>query len=233
MIPAMVLHRGVAHGYATFSSPILNFVKIVLWSNRKYLHKNYVIWGAAHLKHHVHSDTVNDPHSPHFYSSSYLLKNGRYPLTLEEIEKYSKHVNFPRSKIDDFLEKYQYGAISVFVICLILFSYWGILCWLMLHLTRYTPPIGDILFHKFPGYRNSKTIKSDQSRNVSPIAIIGIGEELHHNHHRWPGRSNFAVRLWEFDFGYFVMKILEFFKLAKINAENRPINEEFKITFVK
>ncbi|MEC7030824.1 MAG: transposase, partial [Pseudomonadota bacterium] len=65
------------------------------------------------------------------------------------------------------------------------------------------------------GYRNYQA--ADESKNIIPWGIIIGGEELHNNHHAFPRSAKFSSRPFEFDIGYLYIKILAFFKLAKVN----------------
>jgi stearoyl-CoA desaturase (delta-9 desaturase) len=43
------------------------------------------------------------------------------------------------------------------------------------------------------------------------------GEELHNNHHLDPANAKLSKRWFEFDIGWFWIKVLVYLKLAKIN----------------
>jgi stearoyl-CoA desaturase (delta-9 desaturase) len=66
------------------------------------------------------------------------------------------------------------------------------------------------------GYRNGET--KDHSHNISPIGIIVGGEELHNNHHLDPASPKFSRKPWEFDIGWFYIRVLESLRLAKIKT---------------
>jgi stearoyl-CoA desaturase (delta-9 desaturase) len=64
------------------------------------------------------------------------------------------------------------------------------------------------------GYRNFET--ADKSANVMPLGIWIGGEELHNNHHAFPGSAKFSVRRFEFDLGWFVIQALSRLGLAEV-----------------
>ena len=64
------------------------------------------------------------------------------------------------------------------------------------------------------GYRNGET--RDQSRNISPIGILIGGEELHNNHHLDPASPRLSLRWWEFDIGWFYIRVLQSLRLASV-----------------
>ena len=45
----------------------------------------------------------------------------------------------------------------------------------------------------------------DTSTNLTPWGVV-IGEELHNNHHTFPSSAKFALRKWEFDLGWAVIR---------------------------
>jgi stearoyl-CoA desaturase (delta-9 desaturase) len=77
----------------------------------------------------------------------------------------------------------------------------------------------------FWGYRNFEC--PDAARNVVPFGILMGGEELHNNHHTFAASAKLSVRWWEFDIGWFYIRILQVLRLAKVHravpklAENR------------
>ena len=59
--------------------------------------------------------------------------------------------------------------------------------------------------HRY-GYRNYAT--NDASRNFLPLDFLTFGELFQNNHHRAPGRLNFAARWFEFDPTFAVLRVL-------------------------
>ena len=59
--------------------------------------------------------------------------------------------------------------------------------------------------HRY-GYRNYAT--KDASRNLLPLDFLMLGELFQNNHHRAPGRLNFAARRFEFDPTFAVLRLL-------------------------
>ena len=77
--------------------------------------------------------------------------------------------------------------------------------------------------HKF-GYRNFNT--DDHSRNVLPIGIWLLGEELHNNHHHNPKSAKFSVKWFEFDMSWLYIQIFQKLGLVKVlgrQKETLPI----------
>jgi hypothetical protein len=66
--------------------------------------------------------------------------------------------------------------------------------------------------HAF-GYRNFEC--KDASKNILPWAFFIGGEELHNNHHTYPNSAKLSVKPWEFDIGWFWIRLFSFLGLAK------------------
>src|SRR3546814_9807449 len=64
------------------------------------------------------------------------------------------------------------------------------------------------------GYRNFET--DDTATNLTPWGLWIGGEELHNNHHAFPSSAKFALRKWEVDIGWGVIRGLERVGLAKV-----------------
>jgi stearoyl-CoA desaturase (delta-9 desaturase) len=64
------------------------------------------------------------------------------------------------------------------------------------------------------GYRHWPT--PDASRNISPLGVLIGGEELHNNHHAHPTSAKLSSKWYEFDIGWFYIRTLEIFDLAKV-----------------
>jgi stearoyl-CoA desaturase (delta-9 desaturase) len=64
------------------------------------------------------------------------------------------------------------------------------------------------------GYRNFES--EDASTNLTPLAFVIAGEELHNNHHAFPTSAKFSVRPWEFDIGWMYICIFRVVGLCKV-----------------
>jgi stearoyl-CoA desaturase (delta-9 desaturase) len=65
----------------------------------------------------------------------------------------------------------------------------------------------------YAGYRNFET--PDASTNLLPWGLLIGGEELHNNHHAYPSSAKLSVKWWEFDLGWFWIRLLSLLGLAK------------------
>ena len=228
-------HRSVTHNHVKFHPWLIILTHISVWLiNSKYSAEWARAWATVHLEHHKHVDSKSDPHSPHFKTLSDMMNSRRHWYTKSEIDKITSNLDVPTFKIDRWLEKYQIGPWVLLTICLLLFQWWGILLWIVCRTERFLH-IVMITYgcHKGLGYNNTKKTRSnDRSRNVTnwPFMFFYLGEELHGNHHRWPGRANLAVRWWEIDLGYWFLKLLSMVGLVSItNKQHNIKNLKFQL----
>jgi stearoyl-CoA desaturase (delta-9 desaturase) len=108
------------------------------------------------------------------------------------------------------------GLVLLLAIDVVLFGWLGLLVWSVQ--VVWVPFWSNSIitgFAHYVGYRKPNC--KDNSRNLFPIGIVMIGEELHNNHHCRPSNPNLRHRWFEFDLGWVYIKLLEFVRLAKIN----------------
>lgn len=161
-------------------------------------------WAPIHLKHHAKVETKDDPHSPKVYGLAMVFWGGAFlyrkaAKDKESLRAYSYGVR------SNWIERNLYakcsfaGVVTFFLIESLLFGWAGVVMW-MAHI-----PVIAIFGQGFIngighawGYRNYDT--PDQSRNILPLGIFAVGEELHNNHHRHQRSARFSC-------GVFVLKI--------------------------
>jgi stearoyl-CoA desaturase (Delta-9 desaturase) len=211
------LHRSQAHRSLDLHPAVTHFFRFWLWLTTG---MSTVEWVAVHRKHHAKCETGDDPHSPRHFGIRKVLFQGA--------ELYRKEANNPETLRqyghglpNDWLErKLYYGPLRVTGVSLLLplqvllvgpigISVWAIqMMWIPLHGAGGINGIGH-----YWGYRNYES--QDDSTNLTPWAIWIGGEELHNNHHAYPGSAKFSIKPWEFDIGWMYIRILCALGLAK------------------
>src|SRR6185437_15574377 len=122
---------------------------------------------------------------------------------------------------DDWLERHLYtphcnwGPTLLAVANLLLFGVPGMAIWAvqMMWIPFWGGGVINGLSHWW-GYRNFET--ADRSTNLVPWAVWIGGEELHNNHHAFPGSAKFSIRRHEFDLGWLAIRILARCGLADV-----------------
>jgi stearoyl-CoA desaturase (delta-9 desaturase) len=69
------------------------------------------------------------------------------------------------------------------------------------------------------GYRNFEDT-GDQSRNSLVVDFLTMGELFQNNHHKLPSRPNFAVRKFEIDPAYPLLKLLGWLRIIRFTRES-------------
>jgi stearoyl-CoA desaturase (delta-9 desaturase) len=213
----LYLHRSQAHRGVDFHPVLAHFFRFWSWLSTGMVTRE---WVAVHRKHHAKCETEEDPHSPKVFGINTVLWQGvdLYRAAAgkpEDVEKYG------RGTPDDWLERHLYsthqywGPTLMFVINIALFGVWGVAisALQMVWIPFWAAGVVNGLGHWW-GYRNFET--ADMATNLTPWGFFIGGEELHNNHHAFPSSSKFALRKFEFDIGWALIRGFEAMGLAKV-----------------
>ena len=195
-----------------------------------------ISWCADHRKHHQHSDTEHDPHSPHFDARGswgegivatirgafhahmgWLLMRGE-----PEMLKYSAdlrrdrvlmavHRQFPLWVVAGLLLPAVLGGLLTMSWMGVLLGFlWGGLArvFIVHHITWSVNSVCHLW-----GTRPFES--HDESRNNVLVALLGFGEGWHNNHHAFPTSARHGLRWWQLDTSYITIRCLQFVGLAK------------------
>ncbi len=215
----LYLHRSQAHRAVEFNPVVAHFMRFWLWLTTGMVTKQ---WVAIHRKHHRFTDQEGDPHSPLVYGIKRVFFKGAglyhsASKDKEMVEQYG--VGTPSDWIEQNLysSHSRLGILLMLIIDLLFFGPWGLIVWAvqMLWIPFWAAGVVNGIGHWW-GYRNGET--KDASRNISPWGIIIGGEELHNNHHLAPASAKLSSKPWEFDLGWFYIRILKLLGLAKLRT---------------
>ena len=215
----LYLHRSQTHRGVTFNPVVNHFFRFWLWLTTAMVTKQ---WVAIHRKHHQYSDVEGDPHSPKLFGIKNILFRGvyYYYVTAKDARM---TLSYGKGTPEDWIEKNIYSKYNYAGVCLmlliniVLFGWIGPIIWLiqMLWIPFWAAGVINGIGHWF-GYRNGTT--RDNSHNILPIGIWIGGEELHNNHHLDPANPKLSKKWFEFDAGWFYIKVLEKLKLAELKS---------------
>jgi stearoyl-CoA desaturase (delta-9 desaturase) len=219
------LHRAMAHRAVELHPVLSHFFRAWLWLTTGMV---TVEWMAVHRKHHAKVETEDDPHSPVTHGLNEVLWRGA-ELYQAECENPQTIDKFGFGAPDDWLERNLYsrhknaGLVLLFLLLCLLFGVAAITMTALILLCIPLLAAGVIngLGHSV-GYRNYEC--DDAATNIVPIGLIIAGEELHNNHHAYPGSAKFSIRPWEIDVGWMYLRIFSAFGLARIvRVAPRPV----------
>lgn len=213
----LYLHRDQTHRGLQLHPIIRHFFRLHLWLTTGMLTKD---WVAIHRKHHAKCETQDDPHSPQYYGIKTVLYSGVELYTKERKNKETLD-KYGKGTPNDWIERNIYTRfhfLGIFIMLLIdvaLFGAIGITFWAIqiIWIPFFAAGVINGLAHWY-GYRNYST--EDCSTNISRFGVVIGGEELHNNHHAFPSSCKFAHKKGEYDWGWYVIKVLSSVGLAKI-----------------
>jgi stearoyl-CoA desaturase (delta-9 desaturase) len=190
-------------------------------------------WVADHRKHHAHTDTEGDPHSPHVGHGDGVLGvfRGLWHAHVgwlfvgqgrAEWPKYARDLYEDRGM--RFISRH-FEALVVLSLVLpaaagfaVSGTVWGALTGLLwgglvrIFLVHHITWSINSVCH-FLGTRRFPI--DDESRNVFWLALPTLGESWHHNHHAFPRSAEHGMRRWELDPSALVIRGLEKVGLAR------------------
>lgn len=187
-------------------------------------------YAALHLKHHLNSDTKDDPHSPKHSDSIWKMMLNTFKK-YKELKVQLRNGNYsgptvkvtPLHKLDKFAESYTALFTWIFIYCSIYYLLEIPLKFYPLLVVHFfMGPIQGAIVNWFGhkvGYRNF--LLKDESRNSLFIDFALMGELYQNNHHKNGNKMNFAFKWYEVDITYQLAKILNMFRVIRLQDTGR------------
>ncbi len=219
-------HRYAAHGLFKMSKVWERIFYLGCFITQGSSYISARAYGIMHRLHHANTDTTHDPHSPSNNANVFTLMwetrcnyNDIYLGKTRVEEKFSKDLPSWKS-----FEKvvHTIPARGLWIAAYISFYLLFATSWWMFLFLPVTILMGAVQgasvnwwAHRF-GYVNFK--QHNTSRNILPVDLVFWGEAYHNNHHHHPGKANNASRWFEFDMGFYAMKLLDKLKVIKLGS---------------
>lgn len=176
-------------------------------------------WAAHHRKHHRHSDTELDVHSPRqhgFWWShmGWITSAENFPTDLKEVRDLARYPELRWLDRFDILVPVALAA-TLFALGGLPYLIWGyfVSTVVLFHGTC----LINSLAHQV-GSRRYDT--DDDSRNSLLLALVTLGEGWHNNHHRYPGAARQGFFWWEIDLTYYGLVVLSWLRVIR---DLRPV----------
>ncbi len=213
----LYLHRSQAHRGVDFHPALAHVFRFWTWLTTSMITRE---WAAIHRKHHAKCETEEDPHSP-MYKGIHMVFWRGVELYREARSDRAAIEQYGKGCPDDWIERKLYtphatlGPTLLLFASFALFGFAGVAIWAlqMAWIPFWAAGVVNGLGHWW-GYRNFET--TDTATNLTPWGVWIGGEELHNNHHAFPSSAKFALRKWEFDIGWAVIKGFQAVGLAKV-----------------
>lgn len=213
----LYLHRSQAHRGVDFHPVLAHFFRFWSWISTGMVTKE---WVAVHRKHHAKCETDEDPHSPKVFGIKTVLLQGVDLYRVASNDEVSTE-KYGKGTPTDWIERHLYaahpyaGPTMMFIVNILLFGIWGVAisAMQMIWIPFWAAGVVNGLGHWW-GYRNFET--ADMATNLTPWGFFIGGEELHNNHHAFPSSAKFALRKFEFDIGWAIIRVCETLRVAKV-----------------
>jgi stearoyl-CoA desaturase (delta-9 desaturase) len=173
-------------------------------------------YAILHRMHHAFSDTPKDPHSPRNYPNVMVMmlatKRTYDGFAYGRVEPEPRFDGgMPRWPMVDRLAQHWVGRVAWGTAYTLFYMRFATHAWMfaLLPIHYIMGPIHGAIVnwcgHRY-GYRNFDN--GDDSRNTLPLDVLTAGELFQNNHHKFGMSPNFAVRRFELDPTYQVMRVL-------------------------
>jgi stearoyl-CoA desaturase (delta-9 desaturase) len=208
------LHRTLSHRALTLNPVIDQVFRFLVWITTGIRPRQ---WVAVHRKHHAFTDVEGDPHSP--------VLNGWVKVQLQNVAMYKREANnpatiaryakdLPQTRADRLLYDHALLGLAIGVALLVAVFGWKIgLLAAFVHVNVY---LGGSAAVNAIGHHFGRKPYDNTAGNLQWLALITAGEGLHNNHHAAPTSAKLSHRWFEIDYGWWVIKVLTWCRLAKV-----------------
>ncbi len=175
-----------------------------------------LFWVSTHRKHHQHSDSDQDPHTPRhggFWAHMGWIMFG--DIQHNRVGLTSRYApDLAKDPVHVWLSKYHWVPLTTLGIGLLLVGGWNWVLWgvfLRTTLGLHATWLVNSATHMW-GSRRFET--RDDSRNNWWVAMLTFGEGWHNNHHAHPTSAAHGLAWYELDVTYLHIRALEALGLA-------------------
>ena len=222
-------HRYGAHRQFTMSKGWERTFHFLTWFVQGSSYLNPRAYAILHRNHHAYSDTPKDPHSP-IHQPNFLAMMWRTKKIYEGIKERRTPVEprfeggYPEWKLFDETLATMPLAVAwgtVYTLYYIAFAtqWW---MFLLVPFHWFMGPVHGAIVNYFGhklGYRNYES--ADNSKNTLVVDVLTMGELFQNNHHKWSQSPRFAVRAFEIDPAYGIMRVLSALRIIDLSGAQK------------
>lgn len=175
--------------------------------------KGVLWWAAHHRDHHKYADEEGDPHSPRlaglYYAHVGWILDPRNDET--GLDRVRDLAVYPELR---WLNRFHLVPPVLYAVALTAIGGWEALFWgffVSTVLTWHGTFTINSLTHVFGIQRFDS---DDDSRNSWLLAILTFGEGWHNNHHHYQSATRQGMLWWEYDFSYYLLRLLAVFRIV-------------------
>jgi stearoyl-CoA desaturase (Delta-9 desaturase) len=226
-------HRYGAHKMFTMSKAWERVFHLLtyLFQGASYLQPR--AYAILHRMHHAYSDTEKDPHSPWQYNNVFTMmwatKKVYHALAWDRFRPEPRFEGgYPEwHAIDRVFARGWLGPIGWGTGYVIFYLFFATAWWqfLLLPVHFFMGPIHGAIVNWF-GHKWGYTTfdNGDKSKNTVPLDAFTMGELFQNNHHKYANRPNFAVRWFEIDPTYQVIRILALLRIIRFAGARAEVS---------
>jgi stearoyl-CoA desaturase (delta-9 desaturase) len=185
------------------------------------------VYAIMHRMHHAYTDTSLDPHSPAndrnlfvMMWQSRIVSNDIYSGKTSIEARFLK--NLPDWPLLDKAGQSILSRIAWIGIYILIYIQFAPSPWwfLLLPVHILMVPLQGVIINWFAHKYGSVNFKlKNTSTNLFKVDLLMMGEAYHNNHHKNPSSADFGFRWYEMDFTYAIIRLLNRFKIIRINKQ--------------
>jgi stearoyl-CoA desaturase (delta-9 desaturase) len=217
-VTTVYLHRGLAHRALSTHGPAAFLFRAVTWLTTGIRPRE---WVAVHRRHHAHTDTPTDPHSPAVLGFwrvqlANVVLYRRVARDRVSTQRYARDLPADRWDRVVFNHALVGLGLGIALLCLLLGWRMGLVAALV-HAVSYVMLSGVI---NAVGHTRGNRPHANSGTNGRVLAFVTGGEALHNNHHAAPTSARFALARGEVDPGWWLVRLLVKARLATVRHED-------------